>query len=50
LDLSEDSEFFPPRWVNWPNLACFASKVVAVIVAYAFLLRFVWGALRAGSG
>ena len=36
----EDTEFLAPRPINWPALALFWSKVVAIAIAYALLLCF----------
>jgi len=34
----EDSEFKAPSWINWPALTFLILKVIAIIVAYFFLI------------
>ena len=41
----EEAEFKAPRWFNWPTNVCFWGKLVAVLAAYALLLRFMWRAV-----
>ena len=41
--IGANDELDAPAWFNWPTLACFWGKVLAVIVAYGFTLSFVWG-------
>lgn len=35
--------FRVPRWFNWPTLCLFWTKLVAIVVAYVLLLRFLSG-------
>lgn len=37
--VAEDADFRAPRQFNWPSLTFFVLKVVAIVVAYVFLLR-----------
>ncbi|MET4599236.1 MULTISPECIES: hypothetical protein [Stenotrophomonas] len=41
-----DDEFDAPSWLNWPALTFFWGKVLAVIVAYAVTLFYVWGLIH----
>ena len=44
--LKPDDEFEPPREVNWPTLTFFWAKLVAIAVAYGFLLAHLAPAFR----
>lgn len=37
---AEDVEFQAPRQFNWPAIALFTLKVVAILSAYAYLVRY----------
>jgi hypothetical protein len=37
---SEEQDLDAPRWFNWPTLACFWTKLAAVVCAYGLLLNF----------
>jgi hypothetical protein len=38
----EDTEFLAPRPINWPALVLFWSKTIIMVVAYGFILRFLY--------
>ena len=38
--ISEDIDFKAPRQLNWPAIAFFWVKVVAIVLAYCLLLRY----------
>lgn len=37
-----DTEFLAPRQINWPVLFFFWSKILAMVAAYGFILRFLY--------
>ena len=44
--IGADAQLDAPAWFNWPSLAFFWGKVLAVIAAYAITLVYVWGLIR----
>jgi len=44
---SETAEFQTPAWLNWPLLAFFWLKIIAVFIGHIFLVMWLWGRLLA---
>ncbi|HVP54783.1 MAG TPA: hypothetical protein VMU45_07290 [Candidatus Eisenbacteria bacterium] len=38
--VKEDAEFLAPRQINWPSILFFWTKLIAIIVAYIYILHF----------
>lgn len=43
--IGAEHELDAPAWFNWPSLAFFWGKVLAVIAAYVVTLRYIWALL-----
>jgi len=41
-DVSSTTEFEAPRQINWPAIILFWSKTVVMIIAYSFIIRFLY--------
>ena len=37
---NKDDDFMAPRWMNWPGNTFFMLKIIFVIIAYFFLLKY----------
>lgn len=44
--IAADAEVDAPAWFNWPTLAFFWGKVIAVIVAYLITLSYLWSLIH----
>lgn len=38
--VGEDADFLAPKQFNWPTIVFFTIKAIAIIAAYAYLLRY----------
>jgi len=47
-DTSESAEFQAPRLINWPALAFFWAKIVIMLWAYGYILKFLLSNVVAG--
>ena len=44
--IEEDSTIGAPKYLNWPTNLLFYSKILSVLIAYYFLLKYVWTAIE----
>lgn len=40
--VKEHEDFVAPHAINWPTILCFSFKIIAITVAYYYLLTYLW--------